>query len=974
VSFFSVAAPAGGAVSGAGHPPNPQQTAEEDRQALQRLRAIFERTAGRTREALFLLDVSSNIDQLGVAWGFLLRDATGVPQFPLQLAGLDVVSPARNSRLFLLPQFQWEPVRNVPNPDIGFFPDRLASGDDGSATLFGTNTVRLVPILPDRVLENLVEGFNDPARKEPIGARFTLPFGIEAAAHLAPPAPPLSEPWADVEIVRPATADDRMTGGYQVKVTSNSFESGAPTAESPSFPGAAWQTRNGVDPASGASNGFSVLRGDVFNEGVEAFFNGELGPGGTNPRVPVTRADFAGYGASAFSKWFNPNAVAEISQVRFDVFVGRTAYEVVQVASVLYPWAAPLVRTITFERRKTALVFRADSGWVATGPGVYRYPPNNPTATPPPDWTPIETHPGVVAGAFNIRRIRETGRVVERNIAGEVIELLEVRFDADIRIDGVVTGQIAGTDLVPSLDQAGFVQRMPKGYPLVPAHLAAIMADEGPMGGPVNCEIDVAGSGERMHVARVDVDASTPSPGGVPEFAAAARGSLALPEDGASWSVARRASDADEFEPVDPIAGTPLIRQGRASAPGSASPWHRFADPRDLLRESSPALEFGLLQTSDGHQFLLPRPRIQLGVARISSTERALLADAYARSVSAGLFPKRSTCFVAQAASELQLVAGGKFKLGPSATASFDPIAGGVREIIDGDALAIRTTYAGPIRYTLDPALAKAWDVAVDAVTTSFDLGPFDDLMGVLHDFKVDPATAANLFNPVPKYAPFLDPVVEIVKFLSDLLGIDQLFQVIAVQGSFKFQATLQLPIEGPGNDYLDFGAMKIKGKLQAGFGWSEKDHWFGLLKIELGLKVPALLPIFANGKAALTLKGTELTGQEVKIRLLWGVALEATLGPIGVSAEFNYGIEVIVAEGGSWQIGLIVQVIGKADIFIVKVSIKLELMAAIKRLPPPDEKVEAIGQAKFAGEVEICWFLTISFEYEIEYRDEIDI
>jgi hypothetical protein len=92
------------------------------------------------------------------------------------------------------------------------------------------------------------------------------------------------------------------------------------------------------------------------------------------------------------------------------------------------------------------------------------------------------------------------------------------------------------------------------------------------------------------------------------------------------------------------------------------------------------------------------------------------------------------------------------------------------------------------------------------------------------------------------------------------------------------------------------------------------------------------------------------------------------------VSAEFNYGIEVIVAEGGAWQIGLIVQVIGKADIFIVKVSIKLELMAAIKRLPAPSDKVEAIGKAKFAGEVEICWFLTISFEYDIEYREELSI
>ena len=476
-----------------------------------------------------------------------------------------------------------------------------------------------------------------------------------------------------------------------------------------------------------------------------------------------------------------------------------------------------------------------------------------------------------------------------------------------------------------------------------------------------------------MHVVRVDVDASQPLPAGVPEFAAAARGSLALPEDGAAWSMARRSTSTDEFEPVDPISGTPLIRQGRASNLAAASPFYRIADPHDLLRESTPDLEFGLLQTSDGHQFLLPRPRIQQGATSITTTERSLLADAYARSTSAGFFPKRSGCFVGQVPNELQLT-GGRYRLGPATTANFDNIAGGVREIIEGDALAIRTRYAGPIRYTLDPALPKMWDVAVDTITTSLDLGPFKDLMGIRHNYRIDTGQPATLLNPEPIYAPFLDPVIEIVQFLSKLLGIDNLFEVIAVQGSYKFQATAQYPIEGPGNDYIDFGAMKIKGNLQTGFGWSEKDHWFGFFKVELGLKVLVLPPIFGNGKVALTLKGSELTKQEVTIRVMWGVAIEAKLGPIGVSAEFNYGIEVIVAEGGAWQIGLIVQVIGKADIFIVKVSIKLELMAAIKRLPAPSDKVEAIGKAKFAGEVEICWFLTISFEYDIEYREELSI
>jgi hypothetical protein len=964
--FLTIAVPPEVAAKADVHPVNPQQAQEEDRQAIQQLRGLFEETAGRVRESLTLLDVSTNVDQLGVAWGFLLRDAQGPQPFPLQIDDLDVISPGANSRLFMLPQFQWEPLRNLPNPNIGFFPDRLVSADDGGATLFGCNSVRLVPIKPDTVLDNIVAEFNDPLHARAVGARFTLPFGMIATAQLQPHRF-LASRWSGLEVIRPKTPT--LTGGYQLSVTAHARVTG-PTVASPFLPGATWQTRNGVDPNTGLPNGYSVLRGDALNDGAEAFFNNEMGPGKPNRKVPVTRVDFAGYGASTFSKWLNPNAIATASQVRFDVIVGRTAYEVVQIASVLYPWAVHVVRTITIERLRDAKIVRADSGWVATGPGVYDYPDTDPLIVPGPPfgWTEIKTHPGVVKAAYNVRRIRETGRVIKKFLHEE-IELLEVRFDADMQIEGVVAGQIPDTDLVPSIDQVGYVQRKPLGHVLMPEDLATIIAEEGAIGGPVNCEIEVADSGQHMHVVRVDVDASVAAPGGIPEMVAAARGSLALPHDGASWSIARRHTNDDQFEPVDPIAGTPLIREGVVG--GAAKPYVRFADPKDLLVENAPTLEFGLLQTSDGHQFLLPRPKIGIGATAITTTEVALLADAYARSVSAGLFPKKSGCFTGPAGGELQIVAGGKYRLGPAPTAAFTNIAGGTRDIISGSALAIRAKYAGPINFTLDPGLAKAWSLAVDAVTTSLDIGGFVELMGVKHNYAIAAGDFAKLLNPEQLWAPFLDPVVKILQWLSKLLGVDQIFDVRAVQGSFKFQATAQIPIQGPGNDYIDFGALKLKGKLQAGFGWSENDHWFGFFGVDLGLKVIVLPPIFANGKTAVSLKGTELTGQELKIRALWGASVEAKLGPIGVSAEFNYGIEVIAKESGDWQIGLIVQVTGKADIFIVKVSIKLELMAAIGRA---GAKVHALAQAKFSGEVEICWFLTISFEYDIQYEEDLDI
>jgi hypothetical protein len=950
------------AIVDADEPPDPEKSADEDAEAYRRLVGLFEETAGPVRPQIALLDVSSNIDHLGVTWGYFARDKQPSDLDDLlRIEDLTITTRQRNARLFMLPQFQWEPLKNLPNPNIGFFPDRLVSGDDGGASLFGADTVRLVPLLPERTLEALVEGFDTTD----IGAWFTLPFGIRAVAQLGPERLGARK-WAEVELVQPATPDGGFEGGYQISVSSRAADVG-PDIQTPSLTGAAWQTRNAVDPATGLPNGYSALRGDDLNAGVEPFFNNDFGPSEKTRRVPVSRVDFAGLGASTMSEWYNPTALGEISQVRFDTFIGRTAYEVVQAASILYPCAAPVVRTITIERRKEGNVVRSDSGWVATAPGLYSFPDPNPASSA------IHTHAGVVRGFYDIRRIRETGRVVRRDMGGTKIELLEVRYDCDVEIEGVKKGNRPNTSRVTSVDQTGFVQRLPKGYPLFPEHFAQILGEEGPLGGPVDCEIDIGNSGQVMRVVWVDVDASSHLTPSVPEFAAAARGALALPGD-AAWSVVRRTGFDAEFEAVDPVVGTPLIREGRATAPGSASSYYRFSDPTDLLREASPDREFALLQTSDAHQFMLPRPRIKTGTSKIETTELARLADAYGRAASAGIFPKKAACFQSQAPLSLDLVAGDRFRLGPAPSATFQNLPTAERAIVDGDALAIRTRYAGPIRFMLDPGDPEVWSIKIDKVTTSMDLGPFDDLMGVIHDYRASDIAPGQLINPKQTYAPFLDPVVKILQVLTDLLRLDDTFELNAVQGSFKFQARGKYPITGPGGGYFDFGAIKIKGELSAGFGWSEKDKWFGDLKIDLASKVPVLPPILANGKMSLKLKGTELNGQQVTIRVIWGVSLlDQEFGPLKVSAEFNYGIEVIVSDAGDWQIGLLVQLHGKAEILIVSISVKIELLAAIAR-DVADDKVEAIGQAKFAAEVSICWFLTISVDYTIDYREDLDI
>ena len=67
----------------------------------------------------------------------------------------------------------------------------------------------------------------------------------------------------------------------------------------------------------------------------------------------------------------------------------------------------------------------------------------------------------------------------------------------------------------------------------------------------------------------------------------------------------------------------------------------------------------------------------------------------------------------------------------------------------------------------------------------------------------------------------------------------------------------------------------------------------------------------------------------------------------------------------------------GTVNIWVLKVTVKIEFLAAIKRITPPpgeEERCEALGYVLFALEVSVCWFLTISVSYSIEFKEEVDI
>ena len=478
----------------------------------------------------------------------------------------------------------------------------------------------------------------------PVAFRTTLPFGLVAAVQLQPR--PAAPRLADLyQLVRPSFPDDDLVGGLHITAIA---EGGRPDhgGVSPMFAGRMRQLINGVDLASGAALGLSVLGSTADPAGsVETVFNNDMA---AHPRVPVGRFDLSGYGGSNFSDWNNPFAAfAEAAKVQFRVVVGRTTLEVIKVNSVLHPWGIRVTRSITVERRPGGGVIRRDSGWQAFTPGLldYRY---FDTATNSIVVAPYRFDAGLFRGLFDVRTIRPAPGS-PFTAAGAT--MIPYYFDAEVALEGPVRTRASGV--------LGYLQTVPNGTPAATAALRSLIETQGPIGGPIDAWIDFGGSGLPFRARRVEVGLAID--GSDPIFVATVRGVPRLPRTGA-WSVVTRPvagapPDGGEAVAVPESRGVPLIRRypvryvaGDTASydappldgPPSTAGDYRFADAADLLTPTAPANDYGLLQSTPTHAFLFPRPHVAASQPpRIDSTAASALADIVARTTSKGAFPPR---------------------------------------------------------------------------------------------------------------------------------------------------------------------------------------------------------------------------------------------------------------------------------------------------------------------------------------------
>ena len=975
-----------------------------------------------------MLDVSTNADLMGVSFSttniqvqsdpaagfYTIQPVNNAAETDiLQILGLDLSTPGKFIRAFTVPEVSWEPVENLTAPAVrsgdqdppqGF----LLFGDDGGPTQLFNNSSIAVPIAPIKVSNFIVDSYtnHDPANPVLTASLFTLPFGMKSFALL---------PGAAVAGYQPATLSinpqvfdltptnivnapkKTVRGGLQI-IAKGELNTAVENS-SPSFTGFTIQLRNVLDNNGNATN-TSVLGPDV-----DIIFNGEFQPPSVKKAgVPVERIDFSGYGASMFSNWQDPTAtIAATSQAKFDVIVGRTALEIVQVRSLIYPWGIRVVRTVTMYRSGSALVFRVDSGWRADTDGVYdfSYKDKNGIAFP----NPFSFHPGVVKGVFNVKNIIDNDLprfpVQLPGSPPPAIILQPVYFDADVLIDNVVQG--ASNGKVPSSKMLGYVQLAPEGVPISPSQFSNLLASQsGSLGGPVDCIIKIGSSPQRMRISRADVGNSVDT-FGKPVFAGTVRGTVILPKDGA-WSVVQHSQATDAVSAIAGNASVPLIREGLRLANGASDyPGNqlRLANPLDLLRApDTSTVNYGLLQNTGTQKVLFQLPAYIVGSAQLLSKGNnfplAKFADAFHLLNSTGIFPNPgdmpdmdlSNFGINLMDEGYQLIN----KLNPGQL--LQQVLPSPFYFVKTKDIQIYVNYnAGSgqnLNYSLDSA-AEAWESSAKNITLNIGLGPFNPLFYIDGNFDSSNGVDSAFNVPTLQFAGALKPVVDILQILEQLSTSDPDYGAIAKQAlqvamsnsgdnfEYKFHAdkeiaTLQFPpaeLDGPTTPLRLTAGLKVgayfneaisitsdpSSLIPSAGAYFEFDGGIQVMCVSL-----AAATVYAVGKVVVKISADLKTGPAIDMKFGFGVELMVGLPVVGnVSVTYMVGIEMSLTSTDI-KINAFLLFKGEAQLIggMVDITITIEASGTIDR--PSGQPASLTAQVTFAIDVSIFLVIDINF------------
>lgn len=904
--------------------------------------------------AFTLLDVSTNADLMGVSLGFANDDfifkrthtvKEEINGNPISINGLDVHATSRLVQIYALPQISWEPMINfseITNPAEDPFPGILYFLNDGVPVQIANTSNKPVNLAPIPLTKQITDWYNK--NDLPLWGYFTLSNGMMALAMYIKDGG--TKPSFDLI---EETFNGDVTTGLQIK-TVGFYDN---INKHKKFLGSAHQLKNSNNTFFPATNNRSVLSGSVTE-----IFNDEFGTltgFKTDRYVPLERYDFSGYGANVFSHWVNQNAaLAQTSQAMFDVWRGRTAHEVIQVKSVIYPWAIRVVRTITIYRGSNGFPWRTDSGWKAESDGIYdfRTPIKNTGNAAIDAALLIEKgrtyvfHPGMVEGVYNVRNIKEDTTLAPytttwNKTSGVYIDpqghpaaippaqsldvkLVPVYFDADVKIDDVTQGATDGKVL--SQRMLGYLQLRPRGVFIDAEDFAALLTQLQGLGGPVDCTVNINQSKQLMRIARVEVNPSRDAANNR-VFVAAPKGTPILPKDG-SWSVVEYNLASKEVLPLSGNNTIPIVREGeRKFNPGVLTYTQdkakavNVAEATELFKSlEARAKQYGFLQCTGENKVLFRNPLFESGADKdILKGSIPDLADAYHLMNGKGIFPKLEDLpkITEMAGDYVMKIKEEGYKLlnkvNPEKVLE-QAIPPGPWYIVKTNDVKVYIEYKSKkddgtpkdakLNFDID-STAQKWVNKMNDISMFVDLGPFDKILIIRGKFDTKKGQSPQFIEPILEFGPQLKPVYEILVLLSQL-SINPNYKDILKAGlkvamsnspnnwEYKFQADKEIPVLRFPPANLDTAAapLRIEASLKAGVYFNVAIP----LPPTNGIQAPSAGAFveFYGKLSVMCLSvgvGTIYAVGQVTVR----ISADTVIGP-ALYMKFGFGVEAVVA------------------------------------------------------------------------------
>jgi hypothetical protein len=888
-------------------------------------------------EFLNLLDLSTGADHFGIALESL---SDSRPR--LDLANRLSVE-LREVRLLMQPQVHWEPVqvgRALGSPVV-------ESKTHGGQTVVGANSVKLVPTLPGVVSAEIVAGasvFNDTA------ALFSLPFGLRALVFMDPvPFPLFQIPAVSVALHQPDFDGDLAAAKQLRLIATGGRPPGRPLDPARIMPGRLRQTSNLFTPNDPGLT--SVLPSELGPDFQKKFEQG----------VPLHAVDLSGYGLSCFSDWhIDGEEALGVTQVRFDVVVGRTSYEVIKFRTVLAPCQARVVRTIVMERRNSGRVQRFDSGWVAIDDGTFdRY-------------FPFET--GLVRALRRIRNIRILPQPI---LKAGVAEWQPVRFDADGEIGDVIAGGNNG--LVPALDHSGYVQTSPDSVPDRQRFVDLFKAVGGPIGGAIDCRVRV-GKTLDMQLCSLFADLA-PADDGTSGFAVAIYGTPTLPRAG-QWSAVRIDGKTSDVSVVDARRGLPVVRR-----PGRPC---TFRDAADARRDNTPVAEYGLLLTTPASRVLFPKPKVDPNEPGRLRSAPPLMADPVSLLQASSAFPRSAFALRGNEAPLFEVSPANEWRLDNPNFSFIPPLA----DVASGADWTIARGFPVDPDNPVPPifnlqidsaAVARPWEMLQPPDKIDLTIPGFGTVLTIDSNFAALSDALPGMQEPTLIFGSVLDALKDMVNALEAFIDLPFKVEVHVTAGqgpspSFIVHLNMKFRIGEGADERIDIGLGKFYGEfeLTGELETALKGDSHGRLKLEFqGDIQQGILPpvLYAGGLFRFALEIGD-TGHPV-IEL--GLGTTTSLGGdlikdlLEVEATIKYGY-MLVPE--TLKPGVILGIEARAKLLagLFALSFSADAMARVERLNSDDKTVRIFADIRVAGRIQVAVFFKKSVDFHTQFEQNLPL